>query len=714
MLPVAFLLAALSHAGALAAIEVLRPEPLPRLIVKFKGKGQGMVQTIPGGMSCTDNCGAEFEPGSSLLLSAQLGEGSTFEGWAGDCTPRPDWILDCTLTIEKDTIIEVGFGLVPERVDVAMLETEVTETEEELQITLPDPEIEAELLTDPIEELLAELEPEPEEPEPEIKPPEVAQNQQPPAPQPQPQPQMNLRSVEVPDQNEVEEAPDDATHLSDKNRNVAEETRAVDTNLEREEQGESVYSEKSDLQSEEIGAEEAEIAQLEEAELTTLESVEEEIRKTGEDERAVGAVVGEQSESGEDGEDGDDRPSERPGVLAMRGIDGRGSIVADETKTGDGGKVGKRGKRGKWGVKTQLEFDDYERIVGKDKVQEELALGRNKRKSKKRGRWAKKQAALKSALENFTPEVRTGNQTALKTRAAPFAVYIARMHRRIHELWGFGYLDDLDGKPADHPLNNWDLFTVLEIVIDPDGSVVEDKIRIVHNSRRPEFDVAAIDTIMTAAPYEPTPKKIRSPDGRVYIHWGFYRNHRQCGTFNAQPFILAEAPKDSDSTGDANLVRNVPRRARRRALQRSQGNSAQKGPQSAPKSAGSASGSRSQNQAKAVHTANLWLSAFTQGNVSKMLKLTATPFRSGDKLTANQPSDVANIYKTIIRESRGRVVELKVLSPAGYRKRFGSLPKGIDMGKSQLLAVVRMRKEQFALVLEQQKDGEYKIVGLHR
>ena len=29
-----------------------------------------------------------------------------------------------------------------------------------------------------------------------------------------------------------------------------------------------------------------------------------------------------------------------------------------------------------------------------------------------------------------------------------------------------------------------------------------------------------------------------SGDGRVYVHWDFYNNERQCGTFNAEPYIL--------------------------------------------------------------------------------------------------------------------------------------------------------------------------------
>ena len=50
---------------------------------------------------------------------------------------------------------------------------------------------------------------------------------------------------------------------------------------------------------------------------------------------------------------------------------------------------------------------------------------------------------------------RSGNQDALRTRADPFALYIARMHRKIHSLWGYGFLVVLSD--ADDPLNNMDL-----------------------------------------------------------------------------------------------------------------------------------------------------------------------------------------------------------------------------------------------------------------
>ena len=78
---------------------------------------------------------------------------------------------------------------------------------------------------------------------------------------------------------------------------------------------------------------------------------------------------------------------------------------------------------------------------------------------------------MQAALENFIPEVRPGNQTALNTRAAPFAAYIARMHRSIHQLWGFGQMEDWDEKPGSSPYNNPNLLTELELVLNGDGTI---------------------------------------------------------------------------------------------------------------------------------------------------------------------------------------------------------------------------------------------------
>jgi len=71
----------------------------------------------------------------------------------------------------------------------------------------------------------------------------------------------------------------------------------------------------------------------------------------------------------------------------MRGIRGRGSIMDQ------GGDGRKRGDKGLPGVNTPLAFTDYERLMGKDKVEEERQIAARKM-SAKQGRWEKKLAAI--------------------------------------------------------------------------------------------------------------------------------------------------------------------------------------------------------------------------------------------------------------------------------------------------------------------------------
>ena len=132
------------------------------------------------------------------------------------------------------------------------------------------------------------------------------------------------------------------------------------------------------------------------------------------------------------------------------------------------------------------------------------------------------------------PNVQPGTQTALNTAASPFAAYLAMIHRRIHREFAFGFLRNLP--IAGGPFDDRSLNTTLEIVINADGSV--HKVGIAKTSGFLPFDYGAFDAVMRAAPYPVPPRKILSGDGRVSVHWGFYRNERQCGTFNAQPFIL--------------------------------------------------------------------------------------------------------------------------------------------------------------------------------
>ena len=164
---------------------------------------------------------------------------------------------------------------------------------------------------------------------------------------------------------------------------------------------------------------------------------------------------------------------------------------------------------------------------------------------------------MRAALENFIPEVKPGNQTALNTRAAPFAAYIAKMHRSIHKLWGFGALDDWDELPSSSPLNDYKLSTTLEMVMNRDGTV--DKVTVVRASGYLPFDAAAIDVAFNAGPYPDPPRAIRSANGKIYVHWQFHRDERQCATSGVDYFILDNPPAGADRPAVADAPAEAPR-----------------------------------------------------------------------------------------------------------------------------------------------------------
>jgi hypothetical protein len=137
--------------------------------------------------------------------------------------------------------------------------------------------------------------------------------------------------------------------------------------------------------------------------------------------------------------------------------------------------------------------------------------------------------------------VRAGNQTALNTARSAFAGYLNAIHNRIHPIFVFSFLDSLDGLPASHPMNNQDLSTEIEIILDQEsGNVV--RMGVTKFSGITAFDVAALDSVKRAGPFGAPPREIVSPDGRVYLHWEFHRNAEACSTFNARPFILKAEP----------------------------------------------------------------------------------------------------------------------------------------------------------------------------
>jgi TonB family protein len=133
------------------------------------------------------------------------------------------------------------------------------------------------------------------------------------------------------------------------------------------------------------------------------------------------------------------------------------------------------------------------------------------------------------------------------------------MHRSIHKLWGFGALEDWDELPGSSPLNDSKLSTTLEMVLNRDGTV--DKVAVVRASGYLPFDAAAIDVAFNAGPYPDPPRAIRSPNGKIYVHWQFHRDERQCATSGVDYFILDNPPGGATDRPSRRAAPRAPRGA---------------------------------------------------------------------------------------------------------------------------------------------------------
>jgi len=192
----------------------------------------------------------------------------------------------------------------------------------------------------------------------------------------------------------------------------------------------------------------------------------------------------------------------------------------------------------KEGVNLNLSWSQFEDTFGDKELKQERESYIRQRRSKTRGGGNKRWRQFRAAIENFVTNVKPGNQTALNAAASPFAEYINAVHRRIHPQFAWRFLAGLSSISG--PFSDMTLRTTLEIVFNRDGSV--HRIGFVKSSGFLAFDYGAFEAVLRAQPYPEPPPGILSGDGRVYVHWGFYRNHRQCGTFNVSPYILPNPP----------------------------------------------------------------------------------------------------------------------------------------------------------------------------
>ena len=604
----------------------------------------------------------------------------------------------------------------------------------------------------------------PEQPvEPEPPPP--PQPEQPPPPQPPPPKEEQRRAKEKSVDFEIdkeEEPSPEAKYLAEKNNRVEQETRADRTNLEKEQKGEESTS-PSERQDEEVGDPDDKIAKLEDRK-----------SKLG---RQAPDVTPHEHESLARSDS-----NNRKSLLSMRETAERMHEISPETvdpalpRDPDGTRAmpeedlqSMKDLQGSSGAsrKTSLRLsqNQYAHLFGDDAEAAERFSAQEK--SKKKGRFSDRQAKIQAALENFLPEVRPGNQTALNTRAAPFAAFIARMHRSIHEHWGFGFLVDLESKPLSDPLNNKELVSKLELVLNGDGTV--HKVTVIRPSGVLQYDVAAIDVVYTAAPFPDPPRAIRSKNGKIYVHWSFHRDERQCATSGVDYFILDNPPPDSDTGGDgegegsspaANMTPRLPRFGPQPGgAGRGQGGGAQAGGEpggggegseesrplrrldrglqepagdealAAARAAGGGNRPEAAEQAArqaaagvvrpedpgARTTAEHWFDALARRDAGRMMAQASLPFRSRDGVAAQSRGQLKGMIDDLLGEYSKpvKVRALQLYSAAGVRTLLGGMPAAFGDGRGLLFAVANLGGDTFVLVLNKAR-GAWKAVGLIR
>ncbi|MCA1662659.1 MAG: TonB C-terminal domain-containing protein [Myxococcales bacterium] len=574
----------------------------------------------------------------------------------------------------------------------------------------------------------------------------------PPAPQPPPPPPQPLidHRKQMVDQDKFPDEADnqDAHFLAQKNHRAEQETRAKNTNLVREVQSQqTAESEKSDNQQPDPGMNKEKLAELQ--------------NRDG----AKNEVVRNAPMQGEEGKREAREPTP-PGPLAMRDLTPKAAIDPvheekpreglDKQEQGKGelpmARVGHDGQRAvapAMGGKVNLNLNHhmYDQIEGAQAEAErrEAAQAKRSHVAGRYDRYLKSAAAIRSSIENFTPAVRPGNQSELGTRQSPFAAYITAMHRQIHKLFTLGFLSDIELR-GDSAYANEELWTQLEIVVKGDGSV--ERVGIVRSSGLLAFDVAAIDSVMSAAPFPAPPSTIKSANGKVYLDWQFHRDDRACGTFGVDPHILTTVAENGEhdtsetgaqakameraaraqgasgasgaggaangASGAAGLGQPIagaegPRRLQREPTPRPRGDD---DVPSAKPSAPTVVVPEVTSEVRAA--AEGWFAAYARGDAAWLAGWSATPFTAAGEVVAKDAAALKAMYRQLLGESpqkRG-VVGLEVLTPAGIRGKLGGLPPGGEPSE-MLFAVGKAGGDEFILLLKKSSQG-WRVCGIDR
>lgn len=452
-------------------------------------------------------------------------------------------------TLSKRWRSEVPPPQPPAEIDFEVAERDEPQASKESPTPEPPPESERKPEDEPEPEAKAEAR---KAPRPKLDPPKPLPMPAPPVPTKPPE-RSNRLAVDQRSDDPNVEPPPDAEYIAEENRRVLEETVASVTNLARDE----VPQQGAPAQDSAPGnaADEDEVAEMEQVDSESRvpqEGNAEKVRPPtpgaeAQDEdkpsRATPQPDPSRAPAGAQSPQGPSAPESEPPPLIIH--DGDGTLVirrpavrpsadrqgVDPAPKGAPGRAGERAGP----VNLSISQRQFAELYGEERLRQDREAYMAQRKSKAVGgdrsrQWRK----FRAAIENYVTKVRPGEQTALNAAASPFASYLATIHRRIHAEFALGFLRNISLKGG--PLSDPNLRTRLEIIINADGSLHQ--IGIIETSGVLPFDFGAFDAVSRAAPFTKPPSNILSADGRVYVHWGFHRDMRQCGTFNASPFIL--------------------------------------------------------------------------------------------------------------------------------------------------------------------------------
>lgn len=599
--------------------------------------------------------------------------------------------------------------------------------------------------------------PEPDKAEPEKKAPEPDKpkpepEKKKPKPEPEPEPELAKRKPEekkpeppkplevmleqhlkMVDQDQFPEEQDnpDARYLAQKSHRAAQDVQAAERNLVQRMDGEVAPSAPSENKDERVGEKQHKVAELQDRpgdpkRLPMSAPPPTPVPAAPNQAVAKLAMVSPQQAT--------PRPA-TPTPLSPEadGLQAPSAEQKPEAQLSQGKKEAAMGAPGQPGWSPpRLNHSDYDRIIGFDVAENERRNAARAERSQAVGRWdrlAERQAMLRSALENFLPGVRVGNQSELGTRAHPFAAYLAAVHRQIHRMWGDGFLADLDRKTS-RDVYDRSLVTALELSIRDDGAL--ERVVIARSSGRLEFDAAAIDAVQNSAPFPTPPGSIKSKDGNVYVTWLFHRDERQCATDFVHAHILdtprkpgaapkplapppsrpvvASAEPARPNEGPAPSlgapVRGPPPKASSRPAEPA-GEGGESGRTPAP------SPVMTTVPEEARLTAERWLVGYEGSNLRTLTGNSALPFVAGGRTVAQDGASLRAYYEEMLGEGAPRHDKIFYFTPAQIKKRLGRLPRGGDSDEA-MFALVELHGGEDLILLLEPADKGWRVIGIDR